>query len=386
MINEMLKRLKAVMSVQTASYKTEKMNKFILKEVAKIPGCYAKKHKGNIYVTRGKADLYPCIVAHTDTVHDIHKEFHVLEVKGKLIAINEQMERVGVGGDDKVGIFVALEMLRNTDICKAAFFRDEEVGCRGSREADMKFFDNVTLALQCDRQGYDDFVNEIYSTTLYDESFGNAISAILSDYGKFESDGGLTDVYQLAENGLGVACANMSCGYYDPHTDNEYIIIDEVELTLSMVKEIVDACGGVKWEITEKERNTPIYPTEWSYNDYGYRRYGNATERRSKTKNKDNAYYQDVFDTIDDSIGDATGSGGSPEKNKSCLNCEGHETLYWDEYHRGYYCMGCMDYVDNGDILYLFPESTTQGDKDFLDLVEEEQDKIDSKKKSKKKV
>lgn len=26
---------------------------------------------GNIYVIKGNADLYPCIVAHMDTVHDI---------------------------------------------------------------------------------------------------------------------------------------------------------------------------------------------------------------------------------------------------------------------------------------------------------------------------
>ena len=32
----------------------------------------------------------------------------------------------------------------------------------------------------------------------------------------------------LKRNGLEVSCVNLSCGYYEPHTDNEYTILSDL--------------------------------------------------------------------------------------------------------------------------------------------------------------
>lgn len=34
----------------------------------------------------------------------------------------------------------------------------------------------------------------------------------------------MTDVLELKERGLGVSCINLSCGYYEPHSDEEFTV------------------------------------------------------------------------------------------------------------------------------------------------------------------
>jgi hypothetical protein len=348
-----LERLKEVMAVQTTSYNTRLMNDYILKYVKELGGCKVIKRDGNIYVTKGQADVYPCVVAHTDTVHDIEKELHVVQVGDVLLSVNEKYERCGIGGDDKVGIFVALEVLRNTDVCKVAFFRDEEVGCVGSAVAYMKFFDNVSFVLQCDRRGYEDFVNEIFYTKLYSDEFSNAIQGLLYKYGRVESDGGLTDVYQLTENGLDVCVANLSCGYYDPHSDNEFIKISEVYATLDLVQEICNDLGDSRWEIPESDRSAYTrYDDDDIWGDEYTKRYdtGNYRARGKRT------YGQHLPEEW--TWGDEDKSrGGYLVPDATCACCGGKEKLSYDETIERYFCFGCDDYVFDEDVIFSSDKS-----------------------------
>ena len=122
----------------------------------------------NLYITKGVADSFPCVVSHMDTVHEIYKDFKIYEQSDCLFSWDGELKKqVGIGGDDKVGVFVTLEALEKFDNIKVAFFVDEEIGCVGSREADMEWFEDVGFVLQCDRKGYGDFVNSIGGTKLY---------------------------------------------------------------------------------------------------------------------------------------------------------------------------------------------------------------------------
>ncbi len=335
------------MAVQTTSYNTKKMNKFLIDFIQHLPGVTkVYKDRGNIYVIKGESDAYPCVVAHTDTVHDIEKEFHVKRHRDVLYAINEKYERVGIGGDDKVGIFVALQALINTDNIKVAFFRDEEVGCVGSGVADMSFFSDVGFVLQCDRKGYADFVSSIYSTKLYSDEFSEAVKPFLSQYDRVEADGGLTDVYQLTKNGLEVSVANMSCGYYDPHTDNEYIIISEVYATADFVQDVIDNLGGTKFTIKAEDREVLSkfgYP---KYSGYGSGTYGGYDHYYD-----DYSSSQDLKNTAPDDL--------------VCTFCGTYGELYFDESVQMHWCHCCQDYIDAEDL-----EDWTQ---DTVDLTIEDE-------------
>jgi tripeptide aminopeptidase len=236
------KILEKILNTQSESYNVKAMNRTIRDIVKDIPGCIVKENNGNIYITKGKADKYNCIVAHTDTVHKIipQKDYKVIELEGRVFAYDMGKGKLtGIGGDDKNGIAIALSALTELDNLKVVFFRDEEVGGVGSRAADMKFFDNCNFVLQCDRKGNKGIVSNIYGETLFDKEFSTDIAGIISKYGYEEVEGMFTDVYQLVLNGLEIACANIECGYYNPHQDNEYIVLADYNRCKEMVLEML---------------------------------------------------------------------------------------------------------------------------------------------------
>ena len=264
-----------ILNIQSYSGETERMAEYIFDKCLER-GYEVDYSEGNLYITKGISPdgYYPCIVSHTDTVHDIIPDADYMVVHDDNVAMAydiKNMTPTGIGGDDKVGIYIAMTMLDNLDYCKAAFFRDEEIGCVGSSLADMSFFSDVRFVLQCDRKGNKDFVYNIFGTDLYGEDFYNDISPIIEEYGYSESTGGLTDVYQLAENRVGVAVANMSCGYYNPHCDDEMINLHDVENCLNMVYSIMTNCTKV-YTFDLPPKVTKSYGSSFNYS----KGYGNS--------------------------------------------------------------------------------------------------------------
>ena len=270
-----------VLSVQSSSYKEENMVAYIhqkLKEIKrKSAGNMAIENDsdGNILVTKGESDIYPCVVSHMDTVHGIYKGYKVEKAKHKKTRKNilyatcntEQGGRTitGVGGDDKVGIYVCLEMLVSFDNIKVVFFTNEEVGCIGSRAIDLSFFNDVSFIWQADRKGNNEVITEDANGILSSDEFINKIVPIMDRYGYSSSDKGVyTDASQLSSRNVGVCCANIACGYYDAHTDNEYVVSEEVETCLSLFYDVIDACGDRRWLHENKG-----YYDSYSYNDWG---------------------------------------------------------------------------------------------------------------------
>ena len=253
-----------LVAVQSESYKTKFMARHIVKVVQSIGGCTISYDSyKNIYVTKGKAKLYNCMVCHIDTVHSIVPSKIVpINVNGNIIAINNNtLEQIGTGGDDKVGIHITIELLKKLDNFKAVFFLDEEVGCIGSGQADYKFFDDCKYVLECDRRGNSDFVHRISSTELCSKKFINDLRPILNQYGYSECSGGMTDVLEIAYE-TNLCVANISCGYYNPHTDTEYINIEDVINTFNM-------CYDIFTKINNKYTYDGVR-TSYSYGNYHY--------------------------------------------------------------------------------------------------------------------
>jgi hypothetical protein len=238
-------RLVEVLGVQTASNDDFLMYDY-LTHWCDERGIGYKVSNGNVYVTKGYSTRFPCIVAHMDTVHELVEDLTVVQIGHNLTGFNSvQMEQTGIGGDDKVGIFIALECLEKFDNIKAAFFRDEEIGCHGSYMADMKFFDDCAYVLQCDRQRNDDFITVASGVVLSSKKFQHDVQPIIKPYGySLHKNGMMTDVMALKEIGVPLSMANIACGYYNPHCENEYVNIDDVENCLDMVQQIIVAFEG----------------------------------------------------------------------------------------------------------------------------------------------
>jgi len=340
-------RLIETLAIQTKTYHTDKMVAYIKGAVSSIKGCEVVEDNGNVYVTRGEALVFPCIVAHTDTVHNMVDEdyFQIFETDFECLFSMDisTMSQVGIGGDDKVGVFIALEALRETPNIKVVFFRDEEHGCLGSKQADMEFFDDVGFVIQCDRKGYEDVVKTISGEKLYSEEFGSKIAPLVNKYKRKQGVfGGMTDVYQLADKGLKISVTNLSCGYYNPHRSSEFIDVYEVNQTLLFVLEMITLLAGKTWTQLRirlpklNKGNVKNYNSWDSYGGWGdWRDWEDEVGTRShvgKTIDKDKP--QTLKEMLaEDEEHDCDGV---------CILCS--DITIWDITEEAYYCYNCMEY------------------------------------------
>ena len=258
--------LKRLYNIYSPSGKEEKMVKFLCSYIRQLPGniSVSKDEFGNLYVVKGESESYPCLVSHIDQVsHCNHsKDFKAIETRDIIFGYSPKNRRFeNLGADDKNGVFICLECLKKHDAIKVVFFREEEVGCRGSSEAMMSFFDDIRFVIQPDRKGNSDLITNISYSELCSEKFLEEVEP--EKWGYREENGLMTDVLTLKENGLGVSCINVSCGYYNPHTDEEVTVKKDLMKSLSFIEHIIEDC-------------TDVYPHILDYGYWG--RYDNELE------------------------------------------------------------------------------------------------------------
>lgn len=243
---------------------------------------------GNLYITKGSATLYGCFAAHMDEVHQTRTKYFKTHVIGQTIYGYEHRAETfsGIGADDKNGIYIILKMLEEVENLKAVLFTEEEVGCVGSRAADMTFFDNCKYVVQIDRRGNSDFITSAAGEELCTNSFYKNTGA--AKFGYKTTSGLLTDVAQLKENGLNVAACNISAGYYNPHTDNEYTNLADLQNCHNLCLHIANNVTAIQPHAPKKSYS--IYP---AYNYDPYRQYKKADNGALRNTYDVNNYYED---------------------------------------------------------------------------------------------
>lgn len=337
--------LEKVLSIQTYSGKEWRMFAFIVRECKRLGADVRQDSQGNLYITKGVSRTYPCIVAHMDSVHKIGSDLSVIEHNGVMTGFNYiTMQQSGIGGDDKVGIYIALKCLAMYDHIKLAFFVDEERGCIGSRGADMSFFDDCRFVLQADRRGNTDFVVNASGVKLSSKKFKKAVRPLIADYGYSFSDGMMTDVMQLKQNGLKVSCANISCGYYRPHSADEYVVVSEVETCLGMFITLIDSMV----DVYEHTYSAPSY-SRYSWDDRSFNHYGGGWSYKDKPSTyTPSTYKPSTYKPKYDAYWDDLGPASSWRKKEDevayyCDNCNELHTTHDLTYNNNYNSFLCKD-------------------------------------------
>ena len=140
MINPQDKQLlKEVLSVPTKTFKEGMMVEYICNWLQENNIPHYVDEMMNVYATKQTSEnveYFPCVVSHTDTVHNLDSinvvEEQLLnsqnEEKLSFKAYNDHGQPTGIGGDDKCGVFACMKMLQETNDIKAAFFVAEETG------------------------------------------------------------------------------------------------------------------------------------------------------------------------------------------------------------------------------------------------------------------
>lgn len=257
-----LNLLKEVLSVPTHTYEEDLMVTYLCEWLDKNGIDFYKDKKNNIYATK-KQDgelpegfFFPCVISHTDTVHQIDT-INVVEellpnaqgeLKLSLKAYNNVGYPTGIGGDDKCGVFACLTLLQELPYLKAAFFVSEETGCHGSKSADPEFFKNVGYGIQFDAPENWMITEKCFGQVLFDRNteFFKKCNKVLTE-GMNNSDmeymvHPYTDVYALRGK-FDFSCINFSIGYYDYHTSNEYVVVEDVFNGIEMGRKMIEDLG-----------------------------------------------------------------------------------------------------------------------------------------------
>lgn len=350
-----------IVAIQATSTEDSEINKYIVDSLKKIQNVKVEKDAfGNIYATKGNGkNGYKCIVAHTDTVHSMESNRKIFvhgdilfamadnKYESKYYSSSSQIKQVGIGGDDKAGIYACLKAMQDFDDIKSVYFRFEETGCRGSSASNIKFFDDCNFVVQCDRKGSDDFITFTNGITIASEEFKKKMEPINLKYGFSSNNGSSTDVGMLKKKGLKVSACNISSGYYDPHYSYETINMLALDNTYQMVSEMFKQYGNTRFEHEYVMPKSTYIP----------RVIGNLFSRGLFSTTLDNNYFSDNI--MMDEISDAFIQGGPVLFEKigqtnmykyigdliidipgTCKECGVHEKIVYLTDSREFYCTG----------------------------------------------
>lgn len=237
-----MKLLQQLYRISSKSGMEDMIKSFILDYLSDVDMVIKTDDVGNLFITKGLVESYPCVAAHLDEIHSPCQREVVVD-EDVIYTVDRVWNRVGCGADDKNGLWIIMNLLKTEPVLKAALFVQEErdgelAGCRGARACDLSFFDDVRYVIECDRKGSSDAVSIGKGETLLcNPDF--IPQSILQKYGYEMVKGGKTDVVELKMRGLNIPVCNVSCGYYEAHKNSEYTRFSELEHCLTFVREIL---------------------------------------------------------------------------------------------------------------------------------------------------
>lgn len=253
--------LRTILSIPSYSSKEELIIGFVESFCKQKGYAYKKDRKNNIYIKKGKADYYPCVVAHMDTVHKDQRL--LVESDTRLSIVEKQIEnesltlltainpvnklKTGIGGDDKCGVYICLKLLEKVDNIKVAFFVEEECGMIGSKNLLKSFFEDVGYAVQFDAPTNNWFSYSCSGVELWTEEFFQKIKDTLYKY-KIDniSIDPFTDVVQIRKN-FDFCCAVLPTGYYNQHSFDEFVIEEHTNTCVDLGFDFIQALGEKKY-------------------------------------------------------------------------------------------------------------------------------------------
>lgn len=239
-----------------------------------------------------KGNVPVMLCAHMDTVHKKPVKNIYMSDDGCIWSPE------GIGGDDRCGIYTAIMSVRDGIRPYILFTENEEIGCIGAgyfaddvfngviKEKDI----NINFIIEIDRKGSNDSV--------YYSCDNPEFEKFIDGYGFKTAWGSCSDISDVAP-ALGIAAVNLSSGYYNAHTTDEYIVLDELYNIIDRVNTIIkDAADGktVKYEYIESKYSYRGYASkgcygwygdydynyDYDYDEYGYGRYYGKDKKSDK--------------------------------------------------------------------------------------------------------
>lgn len=206
------------------------------------------------------------LTAHLDTVHEskrgMPKAIHYEKNKaGNTVMSSPQ----GIGADDRAGVYAVLELMKSFH-ATILFCEDEEIGSKGA----AKFIKtnhvvdlcDLNYLIQIDRRGAHDAV--------FYECGNKKFQNFIEDNTDFvKAYGSWTDICELSP-ACDVASVNFSTGYYDEHTVQETLVLEELEHIIEQIKHLLCVdCDQFAYEGTDYWYDDSYY-CGYSEKTFGY--------------------------------------------------------------------------------------------------------------------
>ena len=186
-----------------------------------------------------KEGTFPVLItAHMDTVHkrQVHNVTYY-KFDGKMVATSP----VGIGGDDRCGIYMALKILEKVD-CSVLFCEDEESGSIGAKkfvksELCKSLKGKFKYIIELDRANSNDAV-------FYEDDNKEFHDFVTKEFFK-KAYGTWSDICTLSP-ALDISSVNLSCGYYKAHTTNEYVVMQEMYKSIEKTIKLLERTDTAK--------------------------------------------------------------------------------------------------------------------------------------------
>lgn len=240
--------------IEIVKYTKEELKNYLHKELSK----YYKEiiNEDGFLFVKGKDKI--CLTAHMDTTPSVEygtrKPVKKIKIKNKnnktYISAKE-----GIGGDDRCGVFMIMQILETTSLRPSIVFcEDEEIGCVGSTKFSRSEYVNLLeddyFVIELDRRGKNDIV-------FYDDDNKEFHEFVKETTGYEIAEGSCSDISEICPvcKRSGV---NISCGYYNEHHYYEYVIYEEImrtlETTINLIKKGIEKKEHFEYKEKEYER------------------------------------------------------------------------------------------------------------------------------------
>jgi len=245
----------------------------------KYPG--ALVNEGEYLLVPGEAPVL--LVAHLDTVHKDQVRQICKTSNGNIL-----MSPQGIGGDDRCGVYALVTAHAQSEKKPWLLFTcNEEVGgigastfCDDYRTQQVpKGLDTMKMLIEIDRKGRTDAV--------YYDCDNPDFEQYISSKGFVTQHGSFSDISCIAPE-LGVAAVNLSSGYFNAHTQHEYINRKYLNTTVRKVVEMI--ADSIKPEF-------PAYA--YIEREYGFYSWGSGCALFGRKKKKSAAKAADDWQDPD---------------------------------------------------------------------------------------
>ena len=257
---------------------------------------------GNIYYLDN--ENAPLLSAHMDTVRK-EADFCI----GAFLAESDSDNILSggiLGGDDKCGVYIILRALEEKRKVNFIFSRDEEIGCLGikallkpkyveNKELTDKIRKNCLYCLVLDRRGNSDIIcqENYYGTKEFEKKLQEISDA--GGFGYKPAKGFCSDANTIKEF---VSTANLSVGYFNPHSQSEYIVKSDLQkaydYTIVIIDSITDKFEPLTYSYSYNSGKNNSYSDgynnsryDYDYDDYDYYGYYGYYNRRYSYQNYD---------------------------------------------------------------------------------------------------